>query len=144
MGTPGPGDVSQPMQQDVPTSQPGLNSSPSSMAYSSYMPPTSSYQPMPMPSQRFHHVNYIPQSGNAPLINDYANMPCNLQEARMAFNNHQQTHAHGFPMIPSLEETLRDLPYDAIHPQKALSNQSGRGQVFVNFFTAIILFVIYC
>lgn len=83
-----------------------------------YLPATSSYGPMPnlmAPHQRSNHVNYIPTSGNAPLMNDYANMPCNLQE-RMIIG---QQGAHGF----SLEETLANLPYDAI--QRAISNNSG-------------------
>jgi hypothetical protein len=123
VGTPGPGD--QPMQTDSPA--PVMSESESSSMlppYSSYLPVTSSYQQMPMPTQqRLHHVNYISQSGNAPLMNDYASMPCNLQEARMTFG---QQNPHGFhSMVPSLEDTLRDLPYDAIHLQRALSNHSG-------------------
>ncbi len=127
--TPGPGDA-QPMQTDTSTSQgSGMGDQSSGTMippYSSYLPATSSYQQMaPVTHHRLHHVNYVPQSGNAPLVNDYASMPCNLQEARMTFG---QQNPHAFPaMVPTLEDTLRDLPYDAIHLQRALSNHSGKG-----------------
>ena len=67
------------------------------------------------PHQRSNpHVNYIPSSGNVPLLNDYASMPCQLQE-RMILG---QQGSHGF----TLEETLANLPYDAI---QAISSNPG-------------------
>ena len=35
--------------------------------------------PMQSHHRTMHHVNYLPQAGNAPLSNDYTSMPCNLQ-----------------------------------------------------------------
>ena len=33
----------------------------------------------PSHHRTMHHINYLPQAGNAPLANDYTAMPCNLQ-----------------------------------------------------------------
>ena len=88
-----------------------------------YFPATSAgYGPIPnlmAPHQRSsNHINYIPTSGNAPLLNDYVGMPCNLQE-RMIIG---QQGAHGF----SLEDTLANLPYDAI---QAISSNPGKQDI---------------
>ncbi|KAK2176426.1 hypothetical protein NP493_663g02037 [Ridgeia piscesae] len=80
-----------------------------------YHPPSNYQRPMPRP----HPVSYVAQAGNVPLTTDYTGLPCNLQE-RMTIG---QTHTFSMPL--SLEETLANLPYDAIQLQRALSSHSG-------------------
>ncbi|KAK2152075.1 hypothetical protein LSH36_340g02038 [Paralvinella palmiformis] len=89
------------------------------------MMPNSSYHqqlqvPQHHPQQRMPHINYLPQVGNAPLMDDYAGMPCNLQERMTAGQQNASFH-----MQMTLEDTLANLPYDAIQLQRALPNHSG-------------------
>ena len=84
-----------------------------------YHPPSNYQRPMPRP----HPVSYVAQAGNVPLTTDYTGLPCNLQE-RMTIG---QTHTFSMPL--SLEETLANLPYDAIQLQRALSSHSGMGHI---------------
>ena len=126
--TPSPNEPTAPLGGTEASPQPGLTDTPGTSPFQSsprtFGPPPllSEYQHLQVPSQRMsHHVNYVPQEGNAPLMNDYAGMPCNLQE-RMSFG---QQNAHTFHMPMSLEETLANLPYDAITLQRAISNHSG-------------------
>lgn len=89
------------------------------------MPNTSYQQQLQVPQhhtqQRMPHINYLPQVGNAPLMDDYAGMPCNLQERMTAGQQNAPFH-----MQMTLEDTLANLPYDAIQLQRALPNHSGK------------------
>ena len=68
----------------------------------------------------------FPNVSNAgPIVPDYATaMPCNLQQ-RMT-GQHQLPGINSLGMAgTSLEETLANLPYEAVQLKKALSNHSG-------------------
>lgn len=124
--TPSPNDPGSQMSVPESSPQPVMtdisNTSPFQSSPRSFMPPPLSNDYLQVPQHRVSHVNYVPQAGNAPLVNDYAGMPCNLQE-RMSIG---QQNGHTFHMPMSLEETLANLPYDAITLQRAISNHSGK------------------
>lgn len=72
--------------------------------------------------------------GTPAYISDYISMPCNMQE-RMT--SHQNA-SHMFNNLPlSIEETLANLPYDAIQLHRALSTHSGRLIAFVDLVTTV-------
>ncbi len=72
--TPGPADMN--MSQERSPQAP-MHEAVSSSVY----PATTTYGMTEAPTMqhRVPHVNYVPQAGNAPLMNDYTAMPCNLQ-----------------------------------------------------------------
>lgn len=78
--------------------------------------------------QRQHH------HGAPAYISDYISMPCNMQE-RMT--SHQNA-SHMFNNLPlSIEETLANLPYDAIQLHRALSTHSGELIVYVDIIATV-------
>ena len=67
---------------------------------------------------------HVPMTGmeGTPVMHNHASMPCNLQE-RMTC---QQNNAFQDLVPLSLEQTLENLPHDAIHFHHALPNHSGK------------------
>ena len=76
------------------------------------------------PSSRVGPVSYVSLSGQAPLSSDYSGMPCNIQE-RMSMTTQHTGGPYSMAAVPSLEDTLVNLPYDAISGHHTLPTQSG-------------------
>lgn len=55
-------------------------------------------------------------------------MPCNIQERMTMANQNAGAPLCGMAAVPTLEDTLANLPYDAISGHRTLPTQPGKAK----------------